>query len=318
MSRYDHLSRDQVIALLTRRDAESKLGLVWERDEIERDRALNGDFVVMNPSPEISFGNDLHNNIIIEGENYDALRWLRMTMRGRIKCIYIDPPYNTGKQDFGYNDKFVAKDDSYRHSKWLEWLHSRLTIAWDLLTEDGILFVSIDDNEFARLKLLLDEISHDAGFMASLVWETDGNTDNQAKFKISHEYILVYAKNPSLIPAPPVVNLNVSANSKLHKDEIRNTIVKNGPKNPVGAILLPVGFPAEFDEGTIPARHDKWPRYETGCRGRRWRRDRTCCRTQRMGKQDAVRELHSRRLQADRRSTRPVYSVRSEEDRSNR
>ena len=127
-----------------------RLGWVWygNVDEIERDLALNSDFVVMNTVSSLSSGRRPSSNLIIEGDNFDTLRWLRMTNQGGIKCIYIDPPYNTGKRDFVYNDRFVARDDRYRHSTWLEWLYRRLTIARDLLSEDGLMFVSIDDTEF--------------------------------------------------------------------------------------------------------------------------------------------------------------------------
>src|SRR4051812_33021180 len=112
---YDDLTREQAVNLLIKRDATRKLGLYWERNEIEHDRALNADFVTMaldvNLSCSTAFGGPEFRNLVIEGDNFDALRWLRMTHRGQIKCIFIDPPYNTGKQDFVYNDRFIDKDD---------------------------------------------------------------------------------------------------------------------------------------------------------------------------------------------------------------
>jgi adenine-specific DNA-methyltransferase len=108
-NRYEHLSRDELIALLARRDASRKLGLVWERDEPEHDAALNDDFVLLHMEPELSIGAAPFENFLIEGDNFDALRYLQIAYKGRIKCIYIDPPYNTGNRDFLYNDAFVDR-----------------------------------------------------------------------------------------------------------------------------------------------------------------------------------------------------------------
>jgi adenine-specific DNA-methyltransferase len=83
--------------------------------------------------------------LVIEGDNFDALRWLRMGFAGRVKCIYIDPPYNTGHKDWVYNDRYFDANDRYRHSTWLEFLYRRLVLARDLLSEDGVIFISIND-----------------------------------------------------------------------------------------------------------------------------------------------------------------------------
>ena len=97
--------------------------------------------------------------------------------------------------------------------------------------------------------------------MVQFVWRTDGNFDNQAKVKECHEYILMYVKNPDSFPHPPVIDPSIPDKSKLFLPEIRNTIVKNGPKNPPSDISLPDGFPCDFESGEIPARNDKWPHY---------------------------------------------------------
>ncbi len=143
MSRYDHLDRDDLIRLLQRRDAERQLGLVWERDEIDADAALNDDYVALQLDPALSHGDAPWTNMIIEGDNYDALRALRMSHKGAIRCIYIDPPYNTGNRDFVYNDRFVDKTYRFRHSLWLAFMCRRLTLAKELLADDGVIFVSI-------------------------------------------------------------------------------------------------------------------------------------------------------------------------------
>jgi len=98
------------------------------------------------------------NHILIEGDNLEALTALSYTHEGKIDVIYIDPPYNTGNKDFVYNDSFVDTEDSYRHSKWLSFMNKRLKIAKKLLSDKGVIFISIDDNEQAQLKLLCDEV----------------------------------------------------------------------------------------------------------------------------------------------------------------
>lgn len=261
--KYEEYSREELLRLLRERDRKPRFGLVWERDEIEHDKSLNDDFVVLEQDAALSVGEAPHHNLVIEGDNFDALRYLRMTHAGKVKCIYIDPPYNTGNRDFIYNDRFVDKDDVYKHSKWLEFMYRRLVLAKDLLAEDGVIFVSINDIEFAPLKLLLDRVFGEKNCLANLIWQTDGNFDNQARFKVCHEYVLAYAMNESQVPPPPVIDPNADESGKLFREEIRNTIVKNGPKNPISEITLPIGFPASFDSGVIKARTNKWPHFLT-------------------------------------------------------
>ncbi len=258
---YDDYSKEQLLRLLRERDRRPNFGLVWERDEIDHDLSVNNDFVALDWDADLSCGDGPQDNLIIEGDNFDALRTLRMTHAGRVKCIYIDPPYNTGNRDFIYNDSFIDKDDSYRHSKWLEFMFRRLELAKELLTEDGVIFVSIDDNEVFHLGLLMEQVFGEKNCLAKLIWQTDGNFDNQARFKVCHEYVLVYAATESQVEAPPVIDPNAEETGKLFRDEIRNTIVKNGPKNPISEIQLPVGFPADFQNGLIAARTDKWPQF---------------------------------------------------------
>jgi hypothetical protein len=129
---YETLSKAQLISLLRKKDAEKKLGLVWERDEIEADAAIDANFVACAVDPALSDGTGPWRNLVIEGDNFDALRWLRMAYAKRVKCIYIDPPYNTGEKDWVYNDHYIDKNDRYRHSTWLEFLYRRLTLARDL------------------------------------------------------------------------------------------------------------------------------------------------------------------------------------------
>ncbi|HET6545227.1 MAG TPA: site-specific DNA-methyltransferase, partial [Rhodanobacteraceae bacterium] len=189
-----------MIRLLERRDAERQLGLVWERDEIEADRSLNDDFVALELDPALSHGDAPWDNLIIEGDNFDALRYLRMTHAGRIRCIYIDPPYNTGNRDFVYNDRYVDKTHRFRHSLWLEFMYRRLTLARDLLAEDGMIFVSIDDNEMFRLGMLMDRVFGEDNWVETLIWKKSYGGGAKAKHVVSlHEYVFCYARQKELI-----------------------------------------------------------------------------------------------------------------------
>lgn len=193
--KYDDLGRDQLIELLEKRDRTKKLGLVWERDEIDADKALDHDFVAARIDEGLSDKPEPWHNLIIEGDNYDALRWLRMTHSGRVKCIYIDPPYNTGNKDWVYNDKYMSADDRFRQSTWLEFLYRRLTLARDLLSEDGVILVSINDDQRALLELLMTEAMPGMR-IGSFAWRTRvGGNDTKGSFlSDNHEHVLAFGK----------------------------------------------------------------------------------------------------------------------------
>lgn len=134
-------------------------------------------------------------NLLIEWDNYHALQVLNYTHKEAIDVIYIDPPYNTWNKDFIYNDKYIDKEDTYRHSKWLNFMEKRLRLAHNLLKEDWVIFISIDDNEQAQLKLLCDEIFWDENFMANIIWQHSLQPkayDN--RFSWHHNYLLWYKK----------------------------------------------------------------------------------------------------------------------------
>lgn len=196
---YENLSREALIELLKRRDSQTPYGLVWERRGIEHDKALNRDFVGLELDPELSCGPAPWRNLIIEGDNYDALRHLVSTHAGEVKLIYIDPPYNTGRKDFVYNDSFFDPTNRYRHSTWLEFMHQRLRLAKDLLAEDGVIFVSIDDNELFNLGLLMNKVFGAQNFIGNIVWK-NVTDNNPTRVAIEHEYILAYAKQKELNP----------------------------------------------------------------------------------------------------------------------
>lgn len=201
-SRYDHLTHDELVRLLEARDRRdaTRFGLVWEANEIERDRAVNADFVALDLDPALSTPTTAPEggwgNLIIEGDNFDALRYLRMTHAGRVKCIYIDPPYNTGNRDFVYNDRFVDANDSWRHSTWCEFMFQRLMLAKDLLRQDGVIFVSIDDNEVHTLGLLMQRVFGERNFVANVIWQKVFAPKNTAKhFSADHEFIVAFARD---------------------------------------------------------------------------------------------------------------------------
>lgn len=192
--KYEGLSRDQLIQLLDKRERQKKLGLVWERDEIEADKAVDSNFVACTLDLNLCERASPWRNLVIEGDNFDALRWLRIGFAGRIKCIYIDPPYNTGNKDWVYNDRYFDAGDRYRHSTWLEFLFRRLSLARDLLSEDGVILISINDENRARLELLAEEALPGMR-IGTFVWRTkDSSNDAERNFSSVHEHVLVFGR----------------------------------------------------------------------------------------------------------------------------
>lgn len=195
--KYDDLSHEDLVRLLEARDRRdaTRFGLVWEANEIDRDHALNKDFVALDLDPELSVGGEVWRNLIIEGDNFDALRYLRMAFGGRIKCILIDPPYNTGKKDFVYNDRFVGEDDLWRFSTWIEFLYQRLVLARDLLAENGVIMCCINDESRSKLEMLFDKV-FPGRRLGTFVWRTkDSANDAGGNLSQVHEHVLIYA-NP--------------------------------------------------------------------------------------------------------------------------
>jgi len=196
LEQFKNLNAQQLRRLLVEHLTKQKLGLYWESNAIDRDTALNANVVLPRLVPEYSHtpqGITHHRNLIIEGDNFDSLRLLRATHAGKIRVIYIDPPYNTGNKDWVYNDKFVGANDCWRHSQWLEFLYQRLTLARELLTSDGVIMVSINDENRDRLGMLMDEV-FPGRRLGSLVWRTrqGSNADQQCFLSSDHEHVLVY------------------------------------------------------------------------------------------------------------------------------
>ncbi len=185
--------RSQLLELL----AENKpYGLVWEDKPEDVEERLREELPVLKEVPDhaiISDNPDAPNHILIEGDNLEALTALAYTHEGKIDVIYIDPPYNTGNKDFVYNDHYVDKEDSYRHSKWLSFMSRRLKIAKQLLSDKGVIFISIDDNEQAQLKLLCDEVFGEQNFVGTYFWKRT-STPPALSYKIRRklEFVLCY------------------------------------------------------------------------------------------------------------------------------
>ena len=198
-------------------------GLVWEDKPEAVEERLRNKLPVLTEVKEralISDCKDAPNHILIEGDNLEVLTTLAYTHAGRIDVIYIDPPYNTSNKDFVYNDSFVDKEDTYRHSKWLSFMSRRLKIAKQLLSDKGVIFISIDDNEQAQLRLLCDEIFGANNFLASVVQKSRDSISGDLLFSTNHNYLLVYALKQSIIFA--------------HKEEFRIPSMANEKafKNP--------------------------------------------------------------------------------------
>ena len=203
ISELEGLTDRERSALLGLLRADKAYGLVWEDKPEAVEERMQEELPVLKEVKEralISDSPDAPNHILIEGDNLEALTTLAYTHTGHIDVIYIDPPYNTGNKDFVYNDSFVDREDTYRHSKWLSFMSRRLRIAKQLLSDKGVIFISIDDNEQAQLKLLCDEVFGEMQFISQFIWHSRQNKDNRniSGVSIDHEYIICYSKSNSI------------------------------------------------------------------------------------------------------------------------
>lgn len=175
---------------------DKRYGLVWEEHSERVDEMLEENIPIFTEDidKKITEAVDGGYNFILEGDNLQSLYLLEKTHKGLIDVIYIDPPYNTGKKDFVYNDRIIAKEDTYRHSKWLSFMAKRLKVARNLLTEQGVIFMSIDDNEQANLRLLCDEIFGEDNFVALLAIENNPKGRKNSDYvSVSNDYLMIYA-----------------------------------------------------------------------------------------------------------------------------
>ena len=194
------ISSDEKAYLIELVNTQKKYGLVWEdkpEDVEEQLRSMLPVFKEIKERAIISENTDAPNHILIEGDNLHALTALSYTHEGKIDVIYIDPPYNTGKEnEFRYNDKWILKDDPFKHSTWLAFISKRLKIAKKLLADDGVLICHIDENEFDALNLLLEtEVFTTNDFLGVIVWNKLNPKGEVTGVATMHEYVLIYAKN---------------------------------------------------------------------------------------------------------------------------
>lgn len=197
-NKYQNYTKEELIAEIERFKERKKYGLVWEAKPEKVVEECKDKLPVLKEvkNKEIQTDENKPVNLLIEGDNYHSLSVLNYTHEKAIDVIYIDPPYNTGTGDtFRYNDKIVDSEDAFRHSKWLSFMEKRLRLAKNLLKNSGVIFISIDDNEVAQLKLLCDGIFGESNFVSSLIWEKVRIRKNSALyFTSNHDFILCIAK----------------------------------------------------------------------------------------------------------------------------
>lgn len=193
--------QDDADLLVTLNEIEAELkrkkyGLVWENHIEKNDLELKNKIPVFEEVKELEIKNDVKKstNFILEGDNLYSLYLLEKTHTNKVDLIIIDPPYNRGLNDFVYDDNYIDKNDSFKHSKWISFMNKRLMIAKKLLKDNGAIFINIDDNEFAQLKLLCDDIFGEENFISCFPWHNRTSVQNDTDISINHEYIIAYAK----------------------------------------------------------------------------------------------------------------------------
>lgn len=173
-----------------------KYGLNFEKHEEPVDRMLMTHIPVFKEFKEVINNPESADcNFLLEGDNLHSLKLLEKTHKGRIDVCYIDPPYNTLNEDFAYGDKMLDENDGFKHSKWLSFMKERLQIARKLLADDGVIFISIDEYEFAQLKILCDGIFGEDNFVENFIWVKNSTKNLSKTTSTNHEYVLCYARN---------------------------------------------------------------------------------------------------------------------------
>jgi adenine-specific DNA-methyltransferase len=168
--------------------------LQWLTRDADLKLSSKAPYRLLEHVPELSFGAADAESMLIQGDNLDALKTLLPFYAGRVKCVFIDPPYNT-------QSAFEHYDDNLEHAQWLAMMYPRLELLRELLSDDGTIWVAIDDNEGHYLKVVMDEIFGRANFVTTVVWEKADSPRNSARqFSSDHDYILVYARSPDWVP----------------------------------------------------------------------------------------------------------------------
>ena len=194
----ERIDLEQIRLLAGEGNYSDRYGLRWENKPERFDADSVGKLPSLKHVCTRSIRTDtaMPTHTLIEGDNYHALKVLAYTHERSVDVIYIDPPYNTGKGDFVYNDRIVDREDGYRHSKWLSFLGKRLRLAKQLLRPDGVIFISIDDNEQAPLTLLCDEVFGEENRVGPFIKKIAGGKNDSKFIKVAHEYLLCYSATP--------------------------------------------------------------------------------------------------------------------------
>lgn len=269
------LSNEEKSALIELLKTHKKYGLVWEDKPENVEERLRDELPILTEVKNraiISKEQDAPNHILIEGDNLEALTALTYTHSGKIDVIYIDPPYNTGNKDFVYNDTFVDSEDSFRHSKWLSFMSRRLKIAHKLLSNTGVIFISIDDNEQSQLKLLCDEIFGERNFVTKCDWRKKTGANDAKDIATITESIMVYTNNREQTLQNSIWNRDESSRD-MHRFKFQDEYVETrgryyldtldrgglqysdslnyGIKAPDGGIIYPNGRNTFINDGWI-------------------------------------------------------------------
>ncbi len=208
----EEYSREELIEEIKALKRRKKFGLVWEDKKEDIVEKCKNEIPVLKEVPELAINEKPGEptNLIIEGDNFASLQVLNYTHHGKIDVIYIDPPYNTGSQDFVYDDNYVDPEDDFRHSKWLSFMDKRLRLAKELLSENGMVFISIDDNELSALKMLCDDIFREKNFVANIVNQSANSVFGQKAankertyIKVK-DYVLVYKNDKAVVKLSPL------------------------------------------------------------------------------------------------------------------
>ena len=215
----DGISQDERAYLINLVNTKKKYGLVWEDKPEDVEEQLRENLPVLkevNSRAIVSDNLEAPNHVLIEGDNLHALTALTFTHEGQIDVIYIDPPYNTGKEnEFRYNDKWILKEDPFKHSTWLNFISKRLKIAKRLLSNTGVCVIHIDENEFDALNLFLEtEIFSDEDFLGVIVWNKQNPKGDAKGVATMHEYVLVYTKNKTEFTSLPNALLRPKPNAE--------------------------------------------------------------------------------------------------------
>lgn len=244
-----------------------KYGLVFEEHKEAIDDILENNVPILKEDESLFIDNGGQMNFLIEGDNLASLQLLEKILKGKIDLIYIDPPYNTGGNDFVYDDKFIDSTDLFNHSKWLSFMHSRLCIAKNLLSLTGFIFISIGDEEVSSLKLLCDDIFGETNYISCCTRVAKRTSNKGTFFKPTKDYVLVYAKNVSSITWKFCAGNKINIKDFKYKDE-NGQYKKNGAslyqpsldsrpnqryyiKCPDGSLIIPPGnvFPEKEEDG---------------------------------------------------------------------